>query len=320
MQMTRLPERRSDPPPSWSIDRDELKPCAIIVDRSHSFLPSGPEDFELPLQFEFGTSIGSEAFSIAPAGVISTPLEPQRVRTIGCMFVQSKEIVPARAEKVAQNSLGGLMQLVVESTSTMPTAAQPAGGATRIRPPHDLIKLEDRLRLLLQPPLESLLTASDLRFACTPFSFQLDGVAFLYPRHRAVLADEMGLGKTMQAITAIRLLVHQGQLRRVLLVCPKPLVTNWQREFAQWAPELTVGSIEGGPTRRQWLWRANGDVVTLANYETVVRDRDEVCHPDNQYDLVVLDESQRIKNSASTTNEIVRSIPRAQLGDYGNAD
>ena len=50
----------------------------------------------------------------------------------------------------------------------------------------------------------------------------------------------MGLGKTMQAITAMRLLVHHGQLRRVLLVCPKPLVTNWQREFAQWAPELPV--------------------------------------------------------------------------------
>jgi SNF2 family DNA or RNA helicase len=33
----------------------------------------------------------------------------------------------------------------------------------------------------------------------------------------------MGLGKTMQAVTAIRLLAHHGQLRRVLLVCPKPL-------------------------------------------------------------------------------------------------
>jgi SNF2 family DNA or RNA helicase len=140
----------------------------------------------------------------------------------------------------------------------------------------------------------------------------LDGVAFLYPRYRAVLADEMGLGKTMQAITAIRLLVHHGQLRRVLLVCPKPLVTNWRREFAQWAPELPVAAIEGGPARRQWQWRSTGDVVTIANYETVIRDRDDVCHTDNQYDLVVLDESQRIKNSASTTNEVIRSIPRAR--------
>jgi len=181
-----------------------------------------------------------------------------------------------------------------------------------MRPPQDFIKLEDRLRLLLQPPLEALLAASSLRFASSPFSFQLDGIAFLYPRHRAVLADEMGLGKTMQTITAIRLLVHHGALRRILLICPKPLVTNWQREFARWAPELTIGTVEGGPSRRQWQWRADGDVVRIANYETVVRDRDDVCQLDNQYDLVVLDESQRIKNSASTTNEVVRSIPRAR--------
>ena len=62
----------------------------------------------------------------------------------------------------------------------------------------------------------------------------------------------------------------------MLLICPKPLVTNWQREFAQWAAELTVNAIEGGPARRQWQWRSSGDVVTIANYETVVRDRDEV--------------------------------------------
>ena len=71
-----------------------------------------------------------------------------------------------------------------------------------------------------------------------PFPFQFEGVAFLYPRHAAILADEMGLGKTMQAITAIRLLLHRGEVRKVLMVCPKPLVTNWQREFHLWAPEL----------------------------------------------------------------------------------
>ena len=52
-----------------------------------------------------------------------------------------------------------------------------------------------------------------------------------------MLADEMGLGKTMQAITAMRLLLHAGELTSVLLVCPKPLVTNWQREFSSWAAE-----------------------------------------------------------------------------------
>ena len=79
---------------------------------------------------------------------------------------------------------------------------------------------------LLQPPLEVLLAADALHFPHAPFPFQLDGVAFLFARREAVLADEMGLGKTMQAITTIRLLAKHGKVRRVLLVCPKPVVTS----------------------------------------------------------------------------------------------
>ena len=62
---------------------------------------------------------------------------------------------------------------------------------------------------MLQPPLESLLSSRRrCDFPFEPFPYQFEGVAFLYPRYAAVLADEMGLGKTMQAITAIRLLLH----------------------------------------------------------------------------------------------------------------
>jgi SNF2 family DNA or RNA helicase len=248
-------------------------------------------------------SAEAKPFLIEPAGVISSTFEPPRIQTIGCQFSSAPAAKPSGTERRVPMPAFDLQPLPA------PTS-QPS--YTRIRPPKDVIKLEDRLRLLLQPPLESLLAASALRFPFTPFNFQLDGVAFLYPRDRAVLADEMGLGKTMQAVTAIRLLVHQGQLRRVLLVCPKPLVSNWLREFAQWAPELPVAAIEGGPVRRQWQWNTSTDVVTVANYETVVRDRGEVCDAENAYDLVVLDESQRIKNSSSTTNEVVRSIPRTR--------
>src|SRR6185503_18412084 len=105
------------------------------------------------------------------------------------------------------------------------------------------------------PPLESLLSAGSLHFPFHPFPYQMQGIAFLYSHHAAVLADEMGLGKTMQAITAIRMLLCAGEARRVLLICPKPLVTNWKREFALWAPEVPLAIIEGDQNRRQWLWR-----------------------------------------------------------------
>jgi SNF2 family DNA or RNA helicase len=60
------------------------------------------------------------------------------------------------------------------------------------------------------------------------------------------------------------------------------------------------------------LWRESTDVVTIANYEAVVRDRADVCGTANHFDLVLLDEAQRIKNQASTTHEVVRSISRSR--------
>jgi SNF2 family DNA or RNA helicase len=180
-------------------------------------------------------------------------------------------------------------------------------GVTRIRPPSDVIKLEDRLSYLLQPSLETILSEGALEFPFRPFPYQFEGVAFLYPRHAAILADEMGLGKTMQAITAVRLLLHRGEARCVLLICPKSLVTNWQREFRQWAPELPVMVIEGDQDKRAWQWRLPNVPLRIANYEILVRDRELV---ENPFDLVLLDESQRIKNRNGATNQAVRAIAR----------
>jgi len=182
---------------------------------------------------------------------------------------------------------------------------------TRIAPPRDIIKLEDRLYYVLQPPLETLLQSDALLFPFEPFPYQYQGIAFLYPRYSAVLADEMGLGKTMQAITAVRMLLRSGELRSVLLICPKPLVTNWRREFSQWAPEIPLTIIEGDATKRRWQWTQEEAPVKIANYELLMRDRDafeEGLH----FDLVVLDEAQRIKNTGSTTSQIARSIPRTR--------
>src|SRR5262249_39001559 len=98
---------------------------------------------------------------------------------------------------------------------------------THLRPPKDTVLLKDRLLYLLQPSLESCLTGKQLRLPLRPYPYQLEGIAFLMPRHAALLADEMGLGKTGQAILALRLLFQAGLIRRGLIVCPKPLISHW---------------------------------------------------------------------------------------------
>ena len=189
------------------------------------------------------------------------------------------------------------------------TAERRDARRVRMRPPRDIVKLEDRLMYLLEPPVESWLARESLSFPFQPFPYQLEGIAFLYPRTMAVLADEMGLGKTMQAITSIRLLLHSREVTSVLLVCPKPLVTNWKREFALWAPEVPIVIIEGDQAKRRFQWLLPAP-VKIANYELLQRDQELLLDRDRHFDLVVLDESQRIKNRGSTTSQIVRSISR----------
>jgi SNF2 family DNA or RNA helicase len=219
--------------------------------------------------------------------------------------------VPPRRPRIAPGS-------VVTPDAVVAVIGEDATAATReasrrrarIAPPSDVVKLSERMFYLLQPDLETILETSDLVFPHDPFPFQYEGMAFLAPRHAAVLADEMGLGKSMQAISTIRLLLHGGEARRVLVVCPKGLVSNWRRELSEWAPEVVVAVIEGEPARRRWQWSLADVPVTLANYEVLVRDEALVADLGLSFDLVVLDEAQRIKNRGSRTAHAVRSLRR----------
>lgn len=182
---------------------------------------------------------------------------------------------------------------------------------TRIKPPADALSLQDRLFYLLQPPLESWLAGQELIMPFEPFAYQYEGIAWLFASQAALLADEMGLGKTMQTITAIRLLLRSGQAKRIVLICPKPLIPNWQREFKTWAEELPVVTVEGNGPRRRMLWTMPGIPVLLANYELMARDIAEIPEEEQpKFDLLVLDEAQRIKNRDSRTAEVARSIRR----------
>ncbi|GAB6164205.1 DEAD/DEAH box helicase [Thermostilla marina] len=259
---------------------------------------------------------------------VAVPRVP--VRTQSWYFAVEGDPAPAREEAKPKPDRSAGRKLAVSQEELLKLLAR---SRTRVKPPRDVVRLEDRLHYLLQPSLESILIERQLEFPFLPFPYQMEGIAFLYARHAAILADEMGLGKTMQAITSIRLLVRSGEIRNVLLVCPKPLVTNWKREFDLWAPEIPVVIVEGDRARREYLWRLANIPVKIANYELLHRDHDILLADDSRsaplrlvdedgnsheatasakldFDLVVLDESQRIKNRTSATSRIVHRIRR----------
>ncbi|HEX4146194.1 MAG TPA: DEAD/DEAH box helicase [Pirellulales bacterium] len=251
----------------------------------------------------------------APPGVVSLPIRPKAlklgVRSFAFDRAQSTTAAATASGvyRAARPVLNATAAGASPSSSLKPQASS-LSRPTRIKPPRDTIRLEDRLFYCLQPPLETLLAGDSLDFPFHPFPYQFEGVAFLYPREAAILADEMGLGKTMQAITAMRVLLRAGEIETVLLVCPKPLVTNWLREFALWAPELPVTAIEGDQARRSWQWQLSDTPIKIANYELLQRDAQTLAPGLLRFDLVVLDEAQRIKNRAGHTSQAVRQIGR----------
>lgn len=127
--------------------------------------------------------------------------------------------------------------------------------------------------------------------------YQWEGVSFLANRDAALLADEMGLGKTVQAIIALRLILHRSVSKRVLVVTPTSLSFNWEREFALWAPNLVVRRVMGRAEDRRASYRLPIQVL-IATYDQIRSDGVDMGQH-IIFDAVILDEAQRIKNRHS---------------------
>lgn len=248
-----------------------------------------------------------------------------KIATFGLTFPEGFEFLPTKSPKEPKEGDGGesaavgptkeeLLALLapgdIAAAVVVPTEPPPPEKKTRLKPPHDAVSMEDRLFYLLQPPLETWLKGQELIMPFEPFPYQYEGIAWLFAQQAALLADEMGLGKTMQTITAMRLLLRSGQVNRILLVCPKPLIPNWQREFKSWAEELPVVTIEGDAAHRKMQWTMPGVPILLANYEILTRDFEMLADDPPRFDLLILDEAQRIKNRTSRTALTARAIPR----------
>jgi len=197
-----------------------------------------------------------------------------------------------------------------ETPAPTDTSQRNAAALHRLRPARDTIVFKERLLYLLQPPLENVFGGRQVTVPFKPYPYQMEGIAFLMPRHAAILADEMGLGKTVQTILALRLMFHMALIRNALLVCPKSLVNNWMRELRTWATDLPFEVIAGDAAARRFGWCGSKCPLKLVNYELLTRDAELAADDDVHFDVVVLDEAQRIKNRESKTSQVVRTLHR----------
>ena len=121
-----------------------------------------------------------------------------------------------------------------------------------------------------------------------------------------ILADDMGLGKTIQMLAFLQLKKEKGEMENAsLLVVPKSLITNWQRESAKFTPELR--SLEYlGIERNKNVKTFNDYDIIITTYGTMLRDIEILS--EYRFYAVVLDESQAIKNPLAKTSKAARLI------------
>ena len=136
--------------------------------------------------------------------------------------------------------------------------------------------------------------------------YQLRGVGWLQMMAElglgALLADDMGLGKTLQTIA---LLAGREGDRPHLVVCPTSVVGNWERELTRFAPYLPVVRHHGAERAAEAAdFKAGAVVVT--SYGLLRRDAELLAGVD--WDVVVLDEAQQIKNPSAQTARKARGL------------
>ncbi|MBM4076281.1 MAG: DEAD/DEAH box helicase, partial [Planctomycetes bacterium] len=134
--------------------------------------------------------------------------------------------------------------------------------------------------------------------------YQLDGIAFAVSAGRAVLADEMGLGKTIQGVGVAELFAREANIKKVLVVCPTSLKSQWRNEILRFS-ERTV-QIVAGPTAERGPQYSSDAFFTLCNYEQVLKDILSIER--TNWDLIILDEGQRIKNWEAKTTRVIKGL------------
>ncbi len=221
--------------------------------------------------------------------------------------------LPHKLEDEVASILGNLKDATFDDVNKLIVkvrSLQRAGHSLHIYPDADEF-IEQRLlqqRLanvaeeIRSDPAGHALRTSLLRGELLPY--QMDGIAFAVGAGRAILADDMGLGKTIQGIGVAELLRREASIRRVLVVCPASLKSQWRSEIGRFCGQSSQVVLGSGEERAEQYQQ--GEFFTICNYEQVLRDHALIERV--PWDLIILDEGQRIKNWESKTSRLIKSL------------
>lgn len=136
------------------------------------------------------------------------------------------------------------------------------------------------------------------------YPYQKEGVMNAVKAGRYIIADDMGLGKTIQAIAAAELMKKDFGIGRVLIVCPTSLKYQWKSEIEKFTGYVSK-VIEGALLNRAPQY-ASEEFYKIVSYNAAMRDSEAINR--NDFDLIILDEAQRIKNWKTKTAQSVKQL------------
>ena len=267
-------------------------------------MPSGERWFDLEVNFA-GESERFSAMDIQRlllSGRNHTRLKNGKIALIDTEAIQEFQQV---LQDVSPEQQGGKYRINNSQAGFLKSSLDEAGLTKLQAPPSWQAKAFARQGVAEMP----LPAVGELEKVLRPY--QKQGVAWLWflrqNQFGGILADEMGLGKTLQTLAMLLATrsASEGKLKTSLIVCPTSLVFNWVEEAKKFAPKLKVLALDGPQRQARFTKIPESDLV-VTSYALIRRDADQ--YRQHEFDTVILDEAQHIKNRESQNAQAVKTI------------
>jgi len=177
------------------------------------------------------------------------------------------------------------------------------------------------------PGLSTLYSLNAARVDFIPYQFRPVLRFIRSDRPRLLIADGVGVGKTIEAGLILRELQARRDIRSILIICPRPLVTErkWQNEMKRFEERFT--HLDGGTLRYcinemdlegVWPEQHQRVIVPYSLFDEILlygsgpdgkRKRKKGLldlDPPPRFDLVIVDEAHHIRNQETFSHKAVR--------------